>query len=442
MVVLLTFGLFTSCKPTAPKAEETTAATETAAATETSAGETTPAEKKFEGVTIKALLIGGPEYEPWWAKVTADFEQKTGIKVKYDMLIFEELMKKEITLSAAKSSEYDVYSSHHAQIGAFLTSFARLNDYLGDDVNDFPKEQIGPGITKEGDIIAVPKHTDARVMYYRTDLFDAAGVKPPTTWDELIQVAQKLNKPPDQYGFVITGRGDPFLRQYSDFLWEWGGDFIDKDMKPIFNSPEGIAALQFYSDIINKYKIVPPDAAGYGWEEPSRLFAQGKIAMVNDWPGLLGMYNDPKTSQIVGKYSFAPLPAGPKTNITTSVSHMLAINKYSEQKDAAWEFIKYLISKDVLIENYKFNGQIPTRTSALKEIVETAVSPEKERLASLLAAISTGKTWPVFPEWNEVAPAIWNEGQAALTQTKTPEQALSDSETATIKILQRAGYIK
>ncbi|MCL4417043.1 MAG: sugar ABC transporter substrate-binding protein [Actinobacteria bacterium] len=447
IIMVSTFS-FIGCKKAATAtestvvAEETTSVEKTTTMKETTDTETTTAGKKFEGVTIKALLVGGPEYEPWWAKVTAEFEQKTGIKVKYDTLIWEELMKKEITLSAAKSSEYDVYSTHHAQIGAFLNSFAPLNSYLAGDEKDFPAEQVAPAVLENGDIIALPKHTDARILYYRTDLFDVAGVKPPKTWDELIQVAQKLNKPPDQYGFVITGRGDPFLRQYSDLLWEWGGDFIGKDMKPTFNSPEGIAALQFYVDIINKYKIVPSDAAGYGWEEPSRLFAQGKIAMVEDWPGLLGMYNDPKTSQIVGKFSFAPLPAGPKTNITTAASHMMAINKYSTQKDAAWEFVKYLLSKEVLIENYKFNGQVVTRTSALQEIVNTAVSPDKERLAALLAAISTGRTWPVFPEWNEVAPAIWNEGQAALILEKTPEQALSDAETAVIEILQRAGYIK
>jgi multiple sugar transport system substrate-binding protein len=399
------------------------------------------AEKIPEAITIKALLIGGPEYEGWWAKATADFEQKSGIKVEYDTLIFEEMVKKEITLSAAKSSEYDVYSTHHAQIGAFHKSFARLNEYLAGDEKDFPLDQIAPGITDEGDIIAIPKHADARVLYYRTDIFEQAGVQPPKTWDDFIQVAKKLNSPPEQYAFVITGRGDPFLRQYSDFLWMWGGDFIDKDMKPIFNSPEGVAALQFYVDLIHKYKVVPPDSAGYGWEEPSRLFAQGKIAMVQDWPGLLGMYNDPSTSTIVGKYSFAPLPAG-KTNISTAVSHMMAINKYSKKKDAAWEFVKYILSKEVLIQNYEFNGQIPTRTSAIKEIVATAQSPEKERLAALSAALSTGKTWPVFPEWNEVAPTIWNEGQAALTLTKTPEEALADAEAAVIKILQRAGYIE
>ena len=414
--------------------------TTTTTAATAAAGETTSAEKKFEGVTIKALLIGGPEYEPWWAKITADFEQKTGIKVKYDMLIFEELMKKEIVLSAAKNSDYDVYSAHQAQIASFYSAYEPLDSYLAGDEQDFPAQQVPR--RPDGKIVAIPKHTDARILFYLTDVFNAAGLKPPTTWDELIQVAEKLNKPPDQYGFVITGRGDPFLRQYTDLLWEWGGDILDKDMKPIFNSPEGIAALQFYSDIINKYKIVPPDSASYGWEEPSRLFAQGNIAMVQDWPGIFGMYDNPETSKIVGKYSIAPIPVGPKTNIANAGSHMMAINAYSKQKDAAWEFIKYIVSKEVLMENYKFNGQIPTRASALKEIADNATGMEKDKISALGEGIKNGKVWPVFPEWNEVSAIMWNEGQAALTLSKTPEQALSDAEAATIQVLQRAGYIK
>lgn len=434
--LVLSFGLI-GCKPEVKEPAEE--AVEEAPAEE----EVTKEVRPFEGEEINALLIGGPEYDPWWEKVTSNFEEETGIKVTYTTLTFEEMVKKQVTLAAAKSSEFDVYSTHHAQIGAFLTEFEPLNAYLAGDEKDFPEGQIGPAILENGDIIAVPKHFDARTLYYRTDIFEEAGLQPPKTWDELVEIALELNNPPEMYGFVITGVGDPFLRQYSDFLWMWGGDFIDDNMNPIFNSPEGIEALQFYVDIIHKYKIVPPDSAGYRWEEPTRIFATGKAAMVQDWPGNLGVYNDSDQSEVVGKFGVAPLPSGPKTSISTAVSHMMAINKYSNNKDIAWEFVNYIVSDKVLLENYEFSGHIPTRMSALEGIVATAEEGiEKQRLEALLEALSTGATWPVFPEWMEVAPAIWTEGEAAITQIKTPEDALSDAEETTLAILRRAGYIE
>ena len=88
---------------------------------------------------IKALLItGGPTYPKYWETIVQDFTKKTGITVKYDLLEFTPLTTKTVTLGAAGSDLYDVYSTHTAQIGFFFNYFAPLNEYFSaDELKDF-----------------------------------------------------------------------------------------------------------------------------------------------------------------------------------------------------------------------------------------------------------------------------------------------------------------
>ena len=95
-------------------------------------------------------------------------------------------------------------------------------------------------LSVNGKLLAIPFTFDLRTLFYRTDLFEEAGIEaPPTTWEEFVETAQKLNKPPDVYGFITVGKGDPVLREYSDRLWENGGDFLEDGLNP--SPPPGIS---------------------------------------------------------------------------------------------------------------------------------------------------------------------------------------------------------
>ena len=95
------------------------------------AGVAAPASPRAEATEIKALLItGGPLYPKYWEKIAQDFKKQTGITVNYDLLEFTPLTSKIVTLGAARSGLYDVYSTHTAQIGSFFNYFAPLNEYF------------------------------------------------------------------------------------------------------------------------------------------------------------------------------------------------------------------------------------------------------------------------------------------------------------------------
>lgn len=392
---------------------------------------------------INALLItGGASYPMYWRKMTSEFQQQTGIKVNYDLLEFTPLTSKEVTLAAARSAQYDVYSTHTAQIGAFFSSFEPLNHYFSStDLADFFPVSLKYLTNPEnGELAAIPRNIDARSQYYRTDLYQAHGVAPAKTWDELVDVGKKLTGG-GRYGLVLPGQGDPAQRQFADFLWQAGGEWLDPSNNVAFNSPEGVEALTFYRNLIKQYQITPADVVTYQWDENTRGFSNGSCADVFDWPGSFANYADPSQSKVVGKWATAPLPSH-KTAVSCAISHAMAINKFSKKKDAAAEFIKFTVGQPALTEQYREFKNYPSRKSVAEQVTAGAQGPEKQWLTDLRTTIDNGKEWPKVPGFDKVSTVVQAAVQSALSDQKSPKAALDDAAQECTRILQQSGAIR
>ena len=264
-----------------------------------------------EGTTISVLVPGFQAIgDGFMRDQAAAFGEETGIQVDMQFLPFEKAMDRQTTLVAAKSGEVDVFGTHYAQIGKFGEGMVPLND-LAAESELKPEDYVSgsfDALSVDGKLLAIPFTFDLRTLFYRTDLFEAAGIEePPATWDEFVATAQKVNNPPDVYGFITVGKGDPVLREYSDRLWENGGDFLENGLEPsppAWNQPAGVEALTWMRDLIWEYKIAPEGTPSYGWEENAQLFAAGQGAMSKQWsPGAM---EDPQQSA----GSDHPVPAG------------------------------------------------------------------------------------------------------------------------------------
>ena len=95
------------------------------------------------------------------------------------------------------------------------------------------------------------------------DMFKAAGVKDfPKTMDELVEVCRKSTVPGKQYGYGMVGANDAtFIGRFLNILYAFHGDFLTPDgKKAAINNEAGVAAFQFYGDLLNKYKVAQPSA--------------------------------------------------------------------------------------------------------------------------------------------------------------------------------------
>jgi multiple sugar transport system substrate-binding protein len=397
-----------------------------------------------EGTTISVLVPSfGAVGDGFMRDQAAAFGEETGIQVDMQFLPFEKAMDRQTTLVAAKSGEVDVFGTHYAQIGKFGEGMAPLNELAA--ASDIKADYVSNAfeyLSVDGKLLAIPFTFDLRTLFYRTDLFAEAGVEePPATWDEFIATAQKVNHPPDVYGFITVGKGDPVLREYSDRLWENGGDFLENGLEPsppAWNSPEGVGALTWMRDLIWEYKVAPEGTPSYGWEENAQLFAAGQGAMSKQWePSAM---EDPQQSAIIGKYSIAPLTRN-KTSRTTAICHARGINLFSEKQDAAWEYVKFVTSPEQLLAFFNAGGWRPAQVTALNEAKDTAEGITKQNLEISLEEAKDGYTWPLFAQFAEVQPILWGEIEKVLSRQKEPQEALDFAAEQATEIFKRDGLI-
>lgn len=386
------------------------------------------------------------EFNEHYDLVCEQFKERTGIEVEYSVLPFEKLMDKELTLVAAESPDVDIFGTHYAQIGRFVEAFEPLNDYAERDgvvAEDYVKGSFD-AFSYKGNLLAIPYVFDVRGFYYRTDLFEEAGIaSPPTTWEELLSIAQELNNPPDVYGYAITGKGDPALREYSDLLWENGGDFLADGLNPsppTWNEPAGVEALEWWYDLIHTHQVVPEGTPSYGWEELQGQWVSGQASMCKNWsinPSL-----DPDQSKVMDKFAITSLPMNKDQGaMTTAVCHGRAINRYSEHKDEAWEFIKFMTSMESMLEVYEKVGRMPAHVGALEQAAGGAEGVRKQAIEAAMTGAKYGYTWPLFPEFAEIQPILWTEIEKVLSGQKSPKEGLDYAAQEAEKIMSEAGLI-
>jgi multiple sugar transport system substrate-binding protein len=101
-----------------------------------------------------------------------------------------------------------------------------------------------------GKLYGVPINGNVEVLYYRKDLYDQHGLKPPETWAQLAANVAKLNDPPRIYGLVHRDDRESALADFANYMFSFGGDiFADAsrgDFSVVFNSPANRRALEFY----------------------------------------------------------------------------------------------------------------------------------------------------------------------------------------------------
>jgi multiple sugar transport system substrate-binding protein len=404
-------------------------------------------QKPYAGTAIRVLGANHP-----WADalkpLLPDFEAKTGIKVNLEQYGEDQLTQKLTTEFTAGSSDVDAFMQRplqeaklHAQNGYYTD----LNTYLKDskktpadyDVNDLSKAALGTETV--GDVLTgIPIVVESEVLYYRKDLLQAAGVAVPKTLDELKAAAAKLtDKTKEQYGFVARGQRSPSVTQFSSFLYSFGGDWFDlKTKKATIDTPEFIQAVTFYGSLLRDYG--PPGSLNMSFPQAAAVVAQGKGVQYTDANSIYQLMLDPKQSQVADKMGVAPFPAGPKgANMYTVTSWGVSMYAKAPHKDAAWEFIKWATSKEIVIKT-QATGAVPgARKSAFEDPQGKSKFPADWSAAAAASANGRGYDRPLIVQVQkgrdiigEVITTSIQGGDvaAAAKKAQVDFQALLDSE--------------
>ncbi len=410
---------------------------------------------KFDGVTIDAKLIGGQQYEALYARIP-EWEAATGAKVNVISKKNHFDLDKEIKSDIASNSITWCVASNHSsfapQYPGIYTDLAAL--LPKSELDAFVQSTIAAS-TLDGKLAMLPRaQFDVSALYYQTSLYEDEAKKaaykektgndlvPPDTWEELAKQAEFFASPPDFYGTQFAGKEEAINGRFYEMLVAEGGEYLDADGKPAFNSEAGVRALDWFVNLY-KAKAVPAGTTNYLWDDLGQGFASGTVALNLDWPGWAGFFNDPKASKVAGNVGVKVQPKGSSGKRTGwSGHHGFSVTENCANKEAAASLVWFLTNEDSQkLESAA--GPLPTRTAVWAANIEAAKDdPYKaEVLAAFQEAAENAFAVPQTASWIEISNAVYPELQAAILGDKTSKQALDDAAAKATEILQDAGEL-
>ena len=360
-----------------------------------------------------------------WVSELKRFEAETGIHVEFELLGWGDMFKKLTIAFTGKNPEYDVIYTAPAEFSKFTSRgfLEPLNDRITADIEEYYIQGWKDALSYDGKIYALPERVGTKIMYYNKEIFKEAGVEePPVSWNEVVSIAKTISNNTDHDGFTFNFNGQGAYYSLAILLNGAGGKMFTEDGAAAFNGPKGIKAVKFL------YELLPymPKSA-LQWENSllsNNYFIKGNVGITFAEEALWPLINNKEVSNVVGKIGYAIIP-GDGENMrsgTRNVMEGLAISKFSKNKDAAWEFIKWATTDlEHSQKIFDVGGYMP----GLKAFFKSTEDPFLETVLDQLSY--PGEAWEDSPDIPEIKEIIRTELQSVLYDQKTPEQALNDA---------------
>ncbi len=338
--------------------------------------------------------------------------------------------------AAVLSGTYpDVQSSMLTAIGTrgSMGEFYPLDKLIAkwDDKTDIYQNVFSIGSYK-GKLLGLGFYPNPNILVYRKDFFKEAGLDPnhpPANWDELAAYAKKLTirdgNNVTRAGFDIPAiNGTVFIKP---FCRQNGAVVIDeKREKPMLDDAKMIGAFDYLMKLKNENVSNPFDFL----KKDSIPFVYGKSAMsFMDPAQVMGLLNS--KPDLKDKLAFAPVLTGPKKKSGYCAYRLFTIANSSKHKNEAWEFIKFMMSKEQVQERYANLKIPPVRQSMEKDYI--AKDPAFNSV--IMDYVKNGQGDNVIA-WNTLGTKyLYQAWEEAYSGKKAPAQALKDAQANLLKEL-------
>ena len=342
-----------------------------------------------------------------------------------------------------------IYSSRWINNGWFTP----LDDFVKNpaltpadwDINDFLPGARAPETGKDGKLYGIPWTAEALLTASsRFDLVQAAGLEFPDTVDDLAKVLRAVNKKERVAGFVADSH---YGWTFVPYLQAFGGNVFRKapdDLFPTLDTPEVIAAAEYYAGLLREFG--PDGAVTYTPDQVTQALKQGRVNFTDAGQLHLAQLGDPATSKTIKTVKFGLVPKGPAGRFPGAAVHGLGIPTGSKNKEAAWAFIQWALSKQTTRKAVLAGYGSPARRSDIdsqdfrsRQVINGS-DLAKLSLESIDLAAKTGhmkyRTVSVYPQIDQqLNKAI----ELVVTKQSSAKQAFQQAQAASIAELKRAG---
>jgi multiple sugar transport system substrate-binding protein len=384
-----------------------------------------------------------------------EFTRETGIQVVLEKAGYAASLQKATADLSTKSGAYDVILQSRDALATFATQGSL---YTVDELEKASRKKadfegdLFPNAWKElsaykGSIYGYPSAANTMFVLYRKDLMEDAAeqqsfrkrygykLAPPQDWKQYRDLAEFFNRPAEGfYGTLLQGKRFPAVWfEWLNFAYSFGGGVMQREHAwqygpIIINSPETIQATDYYNSL---KKFSYPGYTDFTWDDAVGQMRQGHIFMCLLWSDALFHVVDPKTSSVVGKIGFAPLPAGKAGRVAEIAGSSYFVSRYGKHPGASFEFILWMMKRDNQIKQELAKG-----ASARKSVYDDPRVLELPYALANAQSLAVGKTMAdTVPEAPQIAEVIETAINDVLSDKNSSQQALDWAAVAINKML-------
>jgi multiple sugar transport system substrate-binding protein len=279
----------------------------------------------------------------------------------------------------------------------------------------------------DGKVIALPYFADAQLLYYRTDLLEKHGVKPPKTWAELQAAAEKIQKAEGNAqlsGFQTAGAPiEGTVCTYLVPMWGAGGNLTDAAGKLTLTGDAAKKPFELW-DGLRKANVTPPNLAEIPTDRIRQNFQAGNLVFGMTWGYVWNRSQNDADSVVKGKTGVVPLPGFTADKAATCIGGwQLAVTSFSKNKVEAVKLARWLSSPEVAKMQAIEASHLPVFAEVYADAEVLAKNPW---FKDALPVVQSARARPVSPRYTEVSEIIRTNMNAFLAGTKTADAALAE----------------
>lgn len=351
-------------------------------------------------------------------------------RVEQELVDPAALLDKQMLQYVSRRAFFDVIAVNVNWIPAIGQYLTQLDPYLQRDRMD-PVALFGAKpvelVKHSGRVIAMPVRIGVYMLFYRKDLFTQAGLQVPKTLEEYRETASSLTRRrPDGFfevfgtSFQAKSAGN-LDQQLTAFVFPNGFRYLTSDLQqahPSLRSPEFARLAGFLRSLVP----YGPNPLSWDFDDNVLAFQQGRLAMSIEFSPRVQLMEDSGHSRVAGKmgYTFPAVSTlGPEPPIFTGLAFGVAIDSNSPKKDAAWEFVKFMVSVKAQREMALNWANGPTVLEVLRDREYLAAIPAARTVATMLATRGWVPQFPV-PQQPQLRTLLHAEAQLLLAGRTSP----------------------
>jgi multiple sugar transport system substrate-binding protein len=373
------------------------------------------------------------------------FTEESGIEVEFVDVPYDQLGTKLVLAGQSNTSTFDIAQFDGASLASNVPAggLLPLDDLIAADsaydLADFP-ESLQDYSKFDGKTYGVPLGTEPYVQFYRTDLYEQAGITPATTWTQLNENAKAVTAlGAGTYGYAgpygALGSGEPFTER----LYASGGRVLDPDsQEPLLNS-------DLAKQVMAEYVALAPDSpeatiSGHAGDSAIQ-FTQFPIGLDVAPSGWWGTLTDPEGSKATGNVGVAAVPLATEGDFEAKNilrGWLIGVSAQSQHQQAAWDFLSFALSKDNVQAFIDAGAPLVGRTSTLTNADYQEQLPYLEYLEP---TIEDGTALPAIAEWPQIQGLISQHISLIVTQGAPVDSTMDDLNDAVRSLLIDAGRL-